>query len=133
MLVYIFESTYLHIMETRRDVFQAIADPTRRQIIGLIAGQPLNVKAIAEKFDVTRQAISLHVRILEECGLVMVKQQGRERYYEAKLEQLNEVHEWTERYRKFWTKNFQSLRKFLEEADPEKNKKQRRKKSSIKK
>eukprot|EP01035_Chromulina_nebulosa_P011719 gene11719-15649_t len=65
-------------MEIRRDVFQAIADPTRRQIINMIAGEPLNLNTIAEKFDVSRQAISLHIKILNECGLINIKQHGRE-------------------------------------------------------
>ncbi|WP_315814568.1 metalloregulator ArsR/SmtB family transcription factor [Paraflavitalea speifideaquila] len=81
-------------MEIRRDVFQAIADPTRRQIIGMVAQQPLHLNAIAEKFNVTRQAVSLHVKILEECGLIIIKQQGRERYCEAQLKQLQEVSTW---------------------------------------
>ena len=66
MLAHIFASKYLHMMEARRDVFQAIADPTRREIIGMVVGQPLNLNAIAEKFQVSRQAISLHVKILNE-------------------------------------------------------------------
>lgn len=107
----------------RRDVFHAISDPTRREIIGLIAKQPLNVNNIAEQFDVTRQAVSLHLKILEECGLIMIKQQGRERYCEAKFEKLNEVHEWTERYRKFWTQKFQSLSNFLDKVEHAEKKK----------
>lgn len=100
-------------MEIRRDVFQAIADPTRRQIIEMLARQPLNLNAIAENFDVSRQAVSLHVKILEECGLIMIKQQGRERYCEAKLEQLNEVAAWVDHCRQFWTVQFKSLDKYL--------------------
>lgn len=102
-------------METRRDVFQAIADPTRRKIINMIANRSLNLNAIAENFQVTRQAISLHIKILTECGLIEMKQQGRERYCEAKLEKLNEVHEWTEQYRVFWTKKLHALKNFLEQ------------------
>ena len=78
-------------MEIRRDVFQAIADPTRREIIGLLAKQTLPVNAIADSFDVSRQAISLHLKILSECGLLVIKQQGRERYCEAKFKKLHEV------------------------------------------
>jgi DNA-binding transcriptional ArsR family regulator len=100
-------------MEARRDVFQAIADPTRRQIIGMLAEQPLNLNAIAEKFDVTRQAVSLHVKILEECGLLMVRQQGRERFCEARLDRLSEVSEWIDQYRKYWNTKFNSLDKYL--------------------
>ena len=87
---------------TRRDAFQAIADPTRRQIINLIAYQPLNLNAIAENFDVSRPAISQHIKILIECGLINIKKNGRERYCEAKLQPLNEVAQWLEQYRKGW-------------------------------
>jgi len=113
MLAYIFASKYLHIMDYRRDVFQAIADPTRRKIIGMLAQQPLHLNAIAEKFDVSRQAVSLHVKILTECGLIVIKQQGRERYCEAKLEKLKEVSAWVEQYRVFWKQQFTSLEKYL--------------------
>ena len=64
-------------MEIRRDVFQAIADPTRREIMDLVAHRSLNLNSIAENFDVSRQAISLHIKILTECGLLVIKQQGR--------------------------------------------------------
>ncbi|MHA4808050.1 ArsR/SmtB family transcription factor [Flavitalea flava] len=104
-------------METRRDVFQAIADPTRRAIIGMIAGQPVNVNTIAEQFDVSRQAISLHLKILAECGLLNIKQLGRERLIEAKLEKLNEVHAWVEQYHKLWTGRLSALKKFVEQED----------------
>jgi DNA-binding transcriptional ArsR family regulator len=113
MLAYIFASKYLHIMELRRDVFQAIADPTRREIIGMLVQQPLNLNSIAENFDVTRQAVSLHVKILTECGLIVIKKQGRERYCEAKLERLSEVSDWVEQYKQFWTEKFSSLDKYL--------------------
>lgn len=114
MLAFIFASKYLH-MEVRRDVFQAIADPTRRQIIQMLANNPLNVNAIAENFNVTRQAVSLHVKILEECGLVSIRQQGRERFCEPRLEQLTEVYTWVEQYKSFWTGQFASLEKHLNE------------------
>lgn len=113
ILACIFASKYLRIMETRRDVFQAIADPTRRAIIGLIAKQPTNVNAIAEQFDVTRQAISLHLKILTECGLLTMNQQGRERICEARLDKLNEVNEWVEQYRAFWETKLDALGDFL--------------------
>jgi len=100
-------------MEQRRDVFQAIADPTRREIIGMVARKSLNVNAIAEKFDVTRQAISLHVKILEECGLITITQQGRERFCEAKLDKLNEVSSWVEQYRVFLDNKMDSLDAYL--------------------
>jgi DNA-binding transcriptional ArsR family regulator len=104
-------------MEARRDVFQAIADPTRRAIIGMVAEQPVNVNAIAERFDVSRQAISLHLKILAECGLLNITQLGRERLYETKLEKLNEVHEWVEQYHKLWTGRFKALKSFMEQEE----------------
>lgn len=101
-------------MEMRRDVFQAIADPTRRQIIGMVAGQSLNLNTIAENFDVSRQAVSLHVKILEECGLIMITRQGRERFCEAKLDKLSEVASWVDQYKQFWNEKFDSLDKYLQ-------------------
>ena len=108
-------------MESRRDVFQAIADPTRRAIISLVAKESLNVNSIAEKFDVSRQAVSLHVKILTECGLIVIKQQGRERLCEAKFDKLNEVSAWVEQYRQFWESKFDSLELYLDKL--QKNKK----------
>lgn len=87
----------------RRDVFQAIADPTRRQIINLIAYKKLNLNAVADNFNISRPAISKHIKILAECRLIVIKQQGRERYCEAHLENLKEVSKWIEQYRIFWT------------------------------
>lgn len=101
-------------MIIRRDVFQAIADPTRREIINLVAFQPLNLNAIAENFDVTRSAISQHIKILNECGLIVIRKQGRERYCEAHLAQLNEVSEWIEQYRKLWAGRFDKMDILLE-------------------
>jgi DNA-binding transcriptional ArsR family regulator len=126
MLALIFASKHLHIMESRRDVFQAIADPTRRQIINLLAHQSLNVNTLARKFDVSRQAVSLHVKILTECGLIVINQQGRERICEAKLDQLNEVSLWVERYRQVWEAKLDSLEIYLEKL--QKNKKHGKKK-----
>jgi DNA-binding transcriptional ArsR family regulator len=98
----------------RRDVFQAIADPTRREIIHLIATQSLNLNSIADKFDVSRPAISKHIRILTECGLVVIKQQGRERYCQAKLQSLNQVADWAAQYREFWEQKLDALDNYLE-------------------
>jgi DNA-binding transcriptional ArsR family regulator len=106
----------------RRDVFQAIADPTRREIINLIAYKPLNLNAIAENFDVSRPAISQHIKVLTECGLIIIKKQGRERYCEARLQSLNEVADWVEQYRKLWSKKFDILDNLLDELQT-KNKK----------
>src|SRR3954467_9688282 len=107
-------------LQSRRDVFQAIADPTRREIINLIAFNPLNLNSIAENFDVSRPAISQHIKILTECGLIVIKKQGRERYCEAKLQQLNEVSDWIEQYRKLWEGRFDALDNLLDQL---KNKK----------
>lgn len=100
-------------MEMRRDVFQAIADPTRRKIIDLLARQPLNLNAVADNFDISRPAISKHIRILTECGLITIRQQGRERYCEARLQQLKDVASWAEQYRTFWTGKLDALESFL--------------------
>jgi len=103
----------------RRDVFQAIADPTRRQIISMLASQSLNLNAVAEKFDISRPAISKHIKILTECGLIVIKQQGRERYCEARLEKLNEVSDWVAQYREFWLEKFDALESYLGDLNPD--------------
>jgi DNA-binding transcriptional ArsR family regulator len=99
----------------RRDVFQAIADPTRREIINLLSGQSLHLNAVAENFDISRPAISKHIKILRECGLLVIRKEGRERYCEAQLHRLKEVAEWTEQYNRFWTMKLTKLKTFLEE------------------
>ena len=100
-------------IEARRDVFQAIADPTRREIIQLISQKSMNLNAIANNFDISRPAISQHIKILTECGIVIIRQQGRERFCEAKLETLKEVSNWVDQYRQFWHEKFNSLHKYL--------------------
>ena len=97
----------------RRDVFQAIADPTRRAIIQMVSQQSLNLNAVAEKFDVSRPAISKHIKILTECGLIVINQQGRDRYCEAKLEKLNEVSTWVEQYREFWNTKLDAFELYI--------------------
>lgn len=97
----------------RRDVFQAIADPTRREIINLIAHRSLNLNSVAENFQVSRPAISRHIKILTECGLVVIKQHGRERYCQARLEKLHEVSDWVEQYRKLWEQRLDGLENYL--------------------
>lgn len=89
-------------MEIRRDAFHAIADPTRREIINMIAHRSLNLNTLANNFKTTRQAISLHLKVLAECGLVVINQKGRERYCEPRLERLNEVAVWVAQYKLFW-------------------------------
>jgi DNA-binding transcriptional ArsR family regulator len=117
----------------RRDVFQAIADPTRREIINLIAHQSLNLNAVAENFQVSRPAISKHIKILTECGLVIIKQQGRERFCEAKLQKLNEVSDWVERYRKFWNTKLDALENYLTVLQAGEKKRSPKKKANHKK
>ena len=97
----------------RRDVFQAIADPTRRAIIALIALQAMTPNAIAENFHTTRQAVSKHLRILTECDLVKQEYQGREIYYTLEIEKMKEIDEWLDQYRKIWENRFNQLDKVL--------------------
>jgi len=96
-------------MDIRRDVFQAIADPTRRAIIALIALQAMTPNAIAEHFDTSRQAVSKHLRILIECELVAQKQKGREIYYSLEIQKMKEIDKWLEQYRKIWETRFSQL------------------------
>ncbi|MFZ1789288.1 MAG: metalloregulator ArsR/SmtB family transcription factor [Saprospiraceae bacterium] len=100
-------------MEARRDVFQAIADPTRREIIGMLSKKSLNVNTIADNFDMTRQAISLHLKILSECGLIVISQNGRERVCNAEFEKLNEVSVWVTQYKQFWESKLDALEVYL--------------------
>ena len=93
----------------RRDIFQAIADPTRRAILVLIAVQAMTPNAIAEHFDITRQSISKHLRILTECGLVEQEQKGREIFYELKIDKMKEVDKWIAQFRKITEKSFRQL------------------------
>ena len=97
----------------RRDVFQAIADPTRRNIINLIAFNTLNLNAIADNFEMSRPAISQHIKILEECGLINITQQGRERFCEVQPKKLAEVADWLEPFREIWEDLFNRLDKVL--------------------
>ena len=117
----------------RRDVFQAIADPTRRKILNVLAHESLNLNSVAEKFHSSRPAISKHIKILTECGLVTIKQQGRERYCEAKLQKLNEVSEWIEQYKIFWTKKLDALDDFLSKDTSSNKIKNTTKKTAVKK
>ena len=96
-------------MEIRRDVFQGIADPTRRDILALLTRQPQNVNALAEQFSMTRQAVSLHVKILYECGLITINQQGRERICQLQGQKLAEVDQWLSPFRKTWEDRFNRL------------------------
>ena len=107
-------------MEARRDVFQAIADPTRRQIIHLLAKGSLNLNAVADNFNVSRPAISKHIKVLTECGLIIVRQEGRERYCDVQLHKLKEVSRWVEQYSQFWDKKLNNLQSFLAKSKTKK-------------
>jgi DNA-binding transcriptional ArsR family regulator len=98
----------------KRDVFQAIADPTRRAIIALVAVQAMTPNAIAEHFDTSRQAVSKHLRILTECELVTPEQKGREIYYRLEIDKMKEIDKWIEQYRKIWEARFEQLGEVLE-------------------
>lgn len=99
----------------RRDVFQAIADPNRRAILGMLSRDQLNVNQVAEHFDITRSAVSQHMKILTECGLLVVKQKGNERFCEARLDKLGEVWDWLSQYKEFWNARFDDMDKLLKE------------------
>jgi DNA-binding transcriptional ArsR family regulator len=107
-------------IEARRDVFQAIADPTRRQIITLIALKPMNLNAIADNFYISQPAISQQIKILVECGLVIINQQGRERFCEARLDSLDEVSSWVEMSKKLWTSRLDRMDSLLTELQSKK-------------
>lgn len=105
----------------RRDIFQAIADPTRRAIIALIALQAMTPNAIAENFNTTRQAVSKHLRVLTECELVKQEYQGREIYYSLEIEKMKEIDKWLEQYRKIWETKFNQLDELLIKMKQPKN------------
>ena len=97
----------------RRDIFQAIADPTRRAIIGLLALQAMTPNALAENFNITRQAVSKHLRILTECDVLHQEQQGREIFYSLEIEKMKEIDEWLSQYRIIWETKFNQLDQLL--------------------
>ena len=106
----------------KRDVFQAIADPTRRAIIALVALQAMTPNALAEHFDTTRQAVSKHLRILTECELVTQEHRGREIYYTLEIDKMKEIDEWLEQYRIIWETRFDQLGEVLEVMKKERGK-----------
>lgn len=99
----------------RRDVFQAIADPVRRDIIGLLAKEGLSLNAVAEQFEISRPAISKHMKILEECGVVQIEKQGRQRFCFIKPKELVPVANWVEQYRKLWEDKLDSFETYVME------------------
>ncbi len=108
-------------MDIRRDIFQAIADPTRRAIITLIALQAMTPNAIAEHFHTSRQAVSKHLRILTECEVVKQEQKGREIYYSLEVKKIKEMDEWIEQFRKIWEDQFSQLDDLLATIKEQKN------------
>lgn len=112
MITFIFVTNQLHI-NMRRDVFQAIADPVRRDIIGLLANEILTVNTVAENFEISRPAISKHIRILNECGIIIINKKGRERYCEIQPKNLIPVSLWIEQYRKLWEEKLDSFENYL--------------------
>ena len=120
---YICNRTVSYSGRMRRDIFQAIADPTRRAIIVLIATQAMTPNAIAEHFDVTRQAVSKHLRILSECQLLKQEQLGREIYYQLEVEKMQQIDIWLEQFRKIWESRFNELDNVLATLKNKKNEK----------
>ena len=113
------------MMKARRDVYRAIADPTRRAIIQLIAAEPLDIKSLTEKFEMSQQAISLHVKLLTDCGLVQMEQRGRNRYCRPKLDQLGEVADWVAQYRQHWETRLDKMEAYLGKLKKERHGKQK--------
>ncbi len=105
----------------RRDVFQAIADPTRRDIISLVARNSMTQNDVVASFDVSRQAISKHIKILMECGILMIDQQGRERYYSLQPKKLAQVADWIEPFRTMWEDKFNRLDDILKKLKSKKH------------
>lgn len=116
----IFAPIRVHIM--RRDVFQGIADPTRRAILGRLTKEKLNLTTVADSFEISRQSVTKHIKVLIECGLVTIEKQGRERYCTATPEKLSEVGRWVEQFSKFWGESFNRLDDYLKTIDKRKPK-----------
>src|SRR5580693_2724371 len=114
------------MMKARRDVYQAIADPTRRAIIQLIAAEPLDIKSLTERFDMSQQAISLHVKLLADCGLVRMEKRGRNSYCRPKLDKLGEVAEWLAQYRQHLEGKLDNLEAYLAKLKKERYGKQKK-------
>ncbi|HAA15245.1 MAG TPA: transcriptional regulator [Cytophagales bacterium] len=105
----------------RRDVFQAIADPVRRDIIGLLAHERMNLNSVAENFSISRPAVSKHIKILTECGVVEITQTGRERYCTLQPKAFTEVKDWLDQYRELWEQKLDSFESYLEELKKERD------------
>lgn len=116
-VAYIYNQSVSQIM--RRDIFQAIADPTRRAIIALIAIQAMTPNAIAEQFDTSRQAVSKHLKVLHECEVLKQEQKGREIFYSLELEKMKELDNWLDQFRKIWEARFDNLDAYLAKIQKE--------------
>lgn len=101
----------------KRDVFQAIADPTRRSIIGMLAKGPQNLLSVTERFDITRTAVSKHLKILIECGIVEMKKEGRNHHFSANFAKLKQVVDWAGQFERFWHNRLDKLDKYLQNDD----------------
>jgi DNA-binding transcriptional ArsR family regulator len=110
-------------IEARRDVFQAIADPTRRKIVDLISHQPMNLKTIADYFNISRPAISQQIKILNECGLVEIKREGRETFCSIQPRELKKIADWAGRYSRLWEERIDSFETYVNKLHSKKNKK----------
>lgn len=120
--MYICNRIFANIHPTmRRDIFQAIADPTRRAIIALIAVQAMTPNALAAHFNTSRQAVSKHLQILTECDVLSQQQQGREIYYKLQMDKMKEIDQWLEQFRKIWEQRFDQLDHLLETLKSNKN------------
>jgi DNA-binding transcriptional ArsR family regulator len=117
-------------IESRRDVFQAIADPTRREIISLISREPMNLKTIADHFDISRPAISQQIKILHECGIVEIQREGRETFCSIRSSELRKIADWIGQYRGLWEERLDSFEAYLTKLQTQKNKKHGKSKRS---
>jgi len=122
LVTFIFVTKQLH-NKMRRDVFQAIADPVRREIIGLLANKTLTVNAVADNFAISRPAISKHLRILNECGIVEIQKKGRERYCVIQPKKLVPVSNWIEQYRELWEEKLDSFENYLNQLQSQNKRK----------
>ncbi|MGK7371313.1 MAG: ArsR/SmtB family transcription factor [Candidatus Halalkalibacterium sp. M3_1C_030] len=105
----------------QRDIFRAVADPTRREIIDLLIDRSLPVNEVADRFDISRPAISKHLKILEECGVLIVRKEGRKRYCKTNPNKLKEITQWVDQYRAFWNRRLDTLETLLMKEDDNKN------------
>lgn len=109
--------------EIQRDIFQAIADPTRRQIIDLISNKTMNLKTIAEHFDISRPAISQQVKILSECGILEIKREGRETFCSIVPAEFKKIADWVEKYKGLWETRIDAFEEYVNQLHTKKNKK----------